>query len=86
MTRNLKKTKQSKLAIAYWRDEETPLSVTLGDIWVWITITAIIMLVTVELTSPNYNRINLLINRRKLRNLSYVFSIVFLIALAIIFT
>jgi hypothetical protein len=56
------------------------------DFWhmsLWLAVTAIILLVTSELISPYYGKINLLINRKKLRAIATVTSILFLITVAI---
>jgi hypothetical protein len=58
-----------------------PLS--FGDISLWLAVTAIILLITSELISPYYGKRNLLINRKRLRNVSLTMSILFLITVAI---
>jgi hypothetical protein len=58
-----------------------PLS--FGDISLWLAVTAIILLITSELISPYYGKRNLLINRKKLRNVALTMSILFLITVAI---
>lgn len=40
---------------------------TFSDISLWLAITAMILLITSELISPYYGRINLLINKGRLR-------------------
>lgn len=59
---------------------QLPLDV--WDISLWLAITAIVLLITVELTSPHYGPTNLLINKKKLRNVTYVVSILFLATFA----
>lgn len=46
-------------------------------------ITAIILLITSELLSPYYGKINIQISKKRLRNTAIVFSIIFLITVAI---
>jgi hypothetical protein len=46
-------------------------------------ITAIILLITSELLSPYYGKINIQISKKRLRNAAIVFSIIFLITVAI---
>jgi hypothetical protein len=58
-----------------------PLS--LWDISLWLAVTAIILLITSELLSPQYGKTNLLINRKRLRNTAIIISILFLITVAI---
>jgi hypothetical protein len=49
------------------------------DISLLLAITAIILLITSEMLSQYYGKINIRINRRKLRNTSIAASIVFLV-------
>ena len=58
-----------------------PLS--LWDISLWLAITAIILLVTSELISPYYGKTNLIINKKRLRNISLAVSTLFLITVGI---
>lgn len=58
-----------------------PLS--FGDISLWLAVAAIILLITSELISPYYGKRNLLINRKRLRNVALIMSILFLITVAI---
>jgi hypothetical protein len=53
------------------------------DISLWLAITAIILLITSELISPYYGKTNLLINKRRIRNVSIIVSTLFLITVAI---
>jgi hypothetical protein len=53
------------------------------DISLWLAITAIILLITSELISPYYGKTNLLINKRRLRNVALTVSTLFLITVAI---
>ena len=56
---------------------------TFWDISLWLAITAIILLITSELISPYYGKTNLLINKKKLRNVALIVSTLFLITVAI---
>ena len=49
----------------------------------WLAVTAIILLITSELISPYYGKTNLLINKKRLRNVALTMSILFLITVAI---
>jgi hypothetical protein len=49
----------------------------------WLAVTAIILLITSELMSPYYGKTNLLINRKRLRNVALTVSVLFLITVAI---
>jgi hypothetical protein len=60
---------------------EFPL--TFWDISLWLAVTAVILLVTIELTSPRYGRANLYIERKRLRNITLVVSLLFLLTVAI---
>ena len=53
------------------------------DISLWLAVTAIILLITSELISPYYGKTNLLINKKKLRNVALIVSTLFLITVAI---
>jgi hypothetical protein len=56
---------------------------TFWDISLWLAVTAIILLITSELISPYYGKTNLLINKRRLRNVAIIVSTLFLITVAI---
>jgi predicted nucleic acid-binding Zn ribbon protein len=58
-----------------------PLS--LWDISSLLAFTAIILLITSELASSHYGKTSLLINKKRLRNAAIIFSILFLITVAI---
>jgi hypothetical protein len=60
-----------------------PFPLGLWDISLWLAITAIILLITSELLSPYYGRINIGINRKRLRNAALAVSIIFLATLVI---
>jgi len=53
------------------------------DISLWLAVTAIILLTTSELISPYYGQTNLLINKKRLRNVALTVSTLFLITVAI---
>jgi hypothetical protein len=53
------------------------------DISLLLAVTAIILLITSELVSPYYGKTNLIINKKRLRNIALAFSILFLITVAI---
>jgi hypothetical protein len=53
------------------------------DISLWLAITAIILLVTSELISPYYGKTNLLINKKRLRNVALTVSTLFLVTVAV---
>jgi hypothetical protein len=53
------------------------------DISLWLAITAIILLITSELISPYYGKTNLLINKKRLKNVALVIGILFLITVVI---
>jgi len=56
---------------------------TFWDISLWLAVTAIILLITSELISPYYGKTNILINKKRLRNVSLIVSTLFLITVAI---
>jgi len=53
------------------------------DISLILAITAIILLITSELLSPYYGKVNIPINKKRLKNVALTFSILFLITVAI---
>jgi len=53
------------------------------DISLWLAITAIILLITSEFTSPYYGKTNLLINKKRLKNAALTTGTLFLITVAI---
>ena len=48
------------------------------DISLWLAVTAIILLITSELTSPYYGKTKIPINKQKLRNAALTVGIIFL--------
>jgi hypothetical protein len=58
-----------------------PLS--LWDISLWLAITAIILLIASEMLSSSRSKTNIFINKKKLRNVAFVFAILFIITVAI---
>jgi len=55
----------------------------IGDISLLFAFTAIALLITSELLSPRYGKVNLKISRKRLRNSALTFSILFLTTVAI---
>ena len=53
------------------------------DISLWLAVTAIVLLITSELISPYYGKANILINKKRLRNVALTTGILFLITVAI---
>ena len=53
------------------------------DISLWLAVSAVIILVTSEVVSPRYGRINILINRKRLRNVALGVGILFLVTVLI---
>jgi hypothetical protein len=53
------------------------------DMSLWLAVTAIMLLITSELIFPYYGKTNLLINKKRLRNVALTMSILFLITVAI---
>jgi hypothetical protein len=53
------------------------------DISLLLAITAIILLITSEMLSPYHGKINIHIDRKKLKNAAYAISILFLATVAI---
>ena len=53
------------------------------DLSLWIAVTAIILLITAELTSPYNTQANLIINNNRLEKAALTMGILFLITVAI---
>jgi len=53
------------------------------DISLWLAITAIILIITSEMLSPYYGKINVHINKKRLKNASLATSMAFLITVAV---
>ena len=53
------------------------------DISLWLAITAIILLITSEMLSPYYGKAKILVNKRRLKNISFAVSILFLATVAL---
>lgn len=47
------------------------------DLNLWLAITAIILLVTSELISPRYGKVNILINKKRFRNVALIMAVLF---------
>ena len=56
---------------------------TLWDVSLILAVTAIILLVTSEMLSPYYGRVNIQINKKRLKNTALATSIAFLATVAI---
>lgn len=56
---------------------------TFNDISLWLAITAIILLITAELISPQYGQANLLIDKRRLKTAALTVGLLFLITVVI---
>ncbi len=49
------------------------------DISIWLALSSIILLITSELTNPLYGKTNLIIERKRLKNIAIIISIFFLL-------
>ena len=57
--------------------------ISFWDLGLWIAVTAIILLITAELTSPYNTQANILIDNNKLEKAALTMGILFLITVAI---
>jgi hypothetical protein len=55
----------------------------LGSIALLVAVTAIILLVTSEVVSLHQLKVTIFLNKKRLRNMAIVFSVIFLIIMAI---
>ncbi len=53
------------------------------DISLLLAITSIILLITSELLSPYYGKVNILVNKKRLKNAALIFSLLFLTTVAL---
>jgi hypothetical protein len=53
------------------------------DVSLFLAVTAIILMITAELTSPYYGQTNLIINKKKLKNAALATGTLFLVTVAI---
>ena len=53
------------------------------DVSLFLAMTAIILLITSELISPHYGKLNILVNKKRLKNAAITVSALFLITVAI---
>ena len=53
------------------------------DVSLFLAVTAIILMITAELTSPYYGQTNLTINKKKLKNAALATGTLFLVTVAI---
>jgi hypothetical protein len=53
------------------------------DVSLLLAVGSIVFLITIEFTSPYYGRTNLVLNRKKLRNVTLLVSILFLITVGV---
>jgi hypothetical protein len=53
------------------------------DFSLWLAVTALVLLITSEMLSPYSGKINIHIERKKLRNVAFAMSILFLATTAI---
>jgi len=53
------------------------------DISLWLAVTAIILLATAELISPYYGRTNLIIEKKRLKQVALLLGVLFLITVAV---
>jgi hypothetical protein len=54
-----------------------------GDLTFFIAVASIVLLITTEFVSLHYGSLNLTINKKKIKNLSFVLTILFFIAFAL---
>lgn len=55
----------------------------LWDLTIWLAGMAIILIITSELFSPYYGRVNIRIDKRRLRNAALIVSLLFLATVAV---
>ena len=53
------------------------------EITIWLALTSMILLVTSEVLSPYYDKIQVLINKKRLRNVAVAISLLFIASIII---
>lgn len=53
------------------------------DLGLWIAVITIILLITLELTTPYSGHVNLAIDRRRLRRITLILTIIFILTVAV---
>jgi hypothetical protein len=53
------------------------------DLSLWLAVTAIILLITSEMLSPYYGKVRIRVNKKRLKNVSFVVAILFLATVAV---
>jgi len=59
------------------------LSLNFSDLSFLFVVNAILLLITSEFASPKYGLRNLFLNKKRLRNVAFIFSLLFFITFAI---
>ncbi len=57
---------------------------TLTDVEVWFAMASMVLLITSEVVSPYYRRVNMLLELRKLRPVAIAFGVMFLVIISLI--
>lgn len=57
--------------------------ISFWDIGLWISVITIVLLITLELTTPYSGQVNLAIERRRLRQVALILTIIFMLTVAI---
>jgi hypothetical protein len=65
------------------RENAMNFPLSFWDISLWLAVTAMILLITSEFVSPYYGKTNLLINKKRLKNVSLTVSTLFLATVVI---
>jgi len=52
------------------------------ELSLWLAFTAIILLITTEMLSPYYRKIHISIDKKRLKNVAFLISILFLVTVA----
>jgi hypothetical protein len=59
------------------------IPLTFSDVSLVLAVTSIVLMISSELSSPYYGHTNLIIDKKKLRNVAYATGILFLLTVAI---
>ena len=61
------------------------MSIPLGfdEITLWLAVTSTILLITSEVLSPYYGKIQIFIDKKRIRNTAFIVSIIFLIMVVV---
>jgi hypothetical protein len=59
------------------------IPLTVNDLLIWITVTAVILTATIALINPSYGKLKLKINKNRIRAVMYLVGIIYCILISV---